>query len=243
MVKNAVAKGSYFQYPIGGGYYNSKFSWICLECGLVWFSRDQAQSCSNRGHISNYVIDHRTPGQVVPPGKMHVLVRKFESRGQYRLEDIPLTSIPRKSLFDIYKKELKGVPKSRSKKILIEILAEVKEKQFEIYTYGYYNNKEIAIHKINLQFDNLSDRFLNFYGDGSKLTEFLEKYKYSNQESLTNRINKKLVKYGQSKNNLIKNLNEEEDKQKVLGIAIHCDKVKKSVIASIVNFQTDYKNL
>jgi len=52
-IANVVFKGSNFGY-YWYQYYMEKYSWICGECGLIWFSRDQARFCSFRGHVSKY---------------------------------------------------------------------------------------------------------------------------------------------------------------------------------------------
>ena len=50
---NKVIMGPKFTYNIGP-YLNTKHFWICAECGLAWFSREQARLCAYRGHIPEY---------------------------------------------------------------------------------------------------------------------------------------------------------------------------------------------
>lgn len=50
---NKVLKGGKYYYNIGV-YTAEKYTWICAECGLEWFSREEARRCASRGHVSSY---------------------------------------------------------------------------------------------------------------------------------------------------------------------------------------------
>jgi len=58
MTLNKVKKGIKFTYVTHQSYMPqtvTKFDWICAECGLVWGSRKQAQSCAEREHRESYL--------------------------------------------------------------------------------------------------------------------------------------------------------------------------------------------
>jgi len=50
---NKIKKGRKIEYWRMGER-TEKYTWICCECGLEWFSKEQARYCRKRGHVKSY---------------------------------------------------------------------------------------------------------------------------------------------------------------------------------------------
>jgi hypothetical protein len=69
--KNPIMKGKKIEY--NRGYYkDEKYSWICLNCGLVWLSRTQAFTCKERNHKKSYMKGKKIEKAItkIPIGKL-----------------------------------------------------------------------------------------------------------------------------------------------------------------------------
>jgi len=50
-----VIKGREIDFVTRLGYTDTKFTWICSDCGRVWLSREQALQCRTRKHVDAYI--------------------------------------------------------------------------------------------------------------------------------------------------------------------------------------------
>jgi len=221
--KNLVIKGYHITYPIGGGFYNDKFTWICAECGKEWFSKNQAENCRNRNHTSFYTIDHNSKYSDHNPK----LVKKFKCEGMYNVKNIELENLTVKTLKFVYNKELRNMNKSASKKKIIEYLNKIKKNEMERMTYGYKKssdkNKFNEIMKnvkrrIKIEYNSLRDKYNDFI-DGNKNTIKFEKFtkslKWKDKQGLIDKLKNQLKKYSDSTRVLIKSMEQKESESKI----------------------------